>query len=116
VDYLGFVDRRVAYERAALHVAPARWSEPASRSVCEAQYVGIPSLCNNSGGQVESMGLGGILINDVEDVSAWMEAIEAIMDDAGWWLTLSTIAKNEAVRKRADVCSKTLEGVLEGIA
>jgi glycosyltransferase involved in cell wall biosynthesis len=116
VDYLGFVDRCVAYERAAIHIAPARWQEPASRSVCEAQYIGIPSILNDAGGQAESMGqYGGFIIKDVEDVEDWTNHIELLMDNTLMWMQLSEIARCYGKEKHVSHCAKALEAVLEGV-
>jgi glycosyltransferase involved in cell wall biosynthesis len=68
-------------------IVPSQWQEPFGRIALEAMHCGIPVVASKTGGLVESVGEGGILVDDFTDVTAWAKAILSL-DDAryrrGW--------------------------------
>ena len=115
VDYLGFVDKRVAYEKARVLICPARWDEPSSRSVVEAASIGIPSIVSNVGGQCEMQGLGGISLESPEDIDGWCLSIEAMTQEFLFWSCNSALAMNHVADYHVGVAADRLEKVLEGV-
>jgi glycosyltransferase involved in cell wall biosynthesis len=61
-------------------IIPSQWEEPFGRIALEAMYNRIPVIASRTGGLVESVGEGGILIEKFGDVEAWVEAIERLDD------------------------------------
>lgn len=117
VKVCGFRPRQEIFQHARVVVAPARWSEPAGRNVCEAVYMGVPCVISDRGGVPETMGPGGIVVPDahLEDPAYWAEAIDDLMsgDD---WDNYSRAAKEHgqmmAAPKMVDRFEKVLEGVV----
>jgi glycosyltransferase involved in cell wall biosynthesis len=56
-------------------IIPSQWEEPFGRVALEAMYNQIPVIASNTGGLPESVGEGGLLIDDFANVDAWAEAI-----------------------------------------
>ncbi|MBN2341596.1 MAG: glycosyltransferase family 4 protein [Deltaproteobacteria bacterium] len=63
-------------------IIPSQWEEPFGRVALEAMYNQIPVIASNTGGLPESVGEGGILIDDFSNVHAWAEAIRKMDDEA----------------------------------
>lgn len=61
-------------------IIPSQWQEPFGRIALEAMHNGIPVIASRTGGLLESVGDGGILIDDFSDVDKWVEAIESLDD------------------------------------
>ncbi|MDD5308393.1 MAG: glycosyltransferase family 4 protein [Deltaproteobacteria bacterium] len=61
-------------------IVPSQWEEPFGRVALEAMYNRIPVIASRTGGLVESVGDGGVLVNDYSSVEAWAEAICALDD------------------------------------
>ncbi|MCP4676082.1 MAG: glycosyltransferase family 4 protein [Deltaproteobacteria bacterium] len=61
-------------------VIPSQWEEPFGRVALEAMYNRIPVIASRTGGLPESVGDGGILIDEFSDVDCWVEAIERLDD------------------------------------
>lgn len=61
-------------------IVPSRWEEPFGRVALEAMVNRVPVIASRTGGLVESVGDGGVLIDDFTNVERWAEAIET-MDD-----------------------------------
>lgn len=59
-------------------IVPSQWQEPFGRIALEAMYCGIPVIASRTGGLVESVGSGGILVDDFANVTAWTNAILAL--------------------------------------
>lgn len=63
-------------------IIPSQWEEPFGRVALEAMYNKIPVIASNTGGLSESVGQGGLLVDDFSNVQAWTEAIVHLDDDA----------------------------------
>ncbi len=61
-------------------IVPSRWEEPFGRVALEAMVNQVPVIASRTGGLVESVGDGGMLIEDFTNVEPWAKAIE-LMDD-----------------------------------
>ncbi|MCU0660886.1 MAG: glycosyltransferase family 4 protein [Myxococcota bacterium] len=61
-------------------IVPSQWQEPFGRIVLEAMYCGIPVIASRTGGLAESVGKGGILVDDFTDVTSWTQAIVTLDD------------------------------------
>lgn len=61
-------------------IVPSQWEEPFGRVAIEALYNRVPVIASRTGGLVESVGDGGILIDDFANVDRWAEAIETLDD------------------------------------
>lgn len=61
-------------------IVPSQWEEPFGRVALEAMYNKVPVIASRTGGLLESVGDGGMLIDDGSNVDLWAEAIE-ILDD-----------------------------------
>lgn len=116
VDYLGFVPRRVAFETAKIVVAPARWNEPAARNICEAVGIGIPCIISDRGGVPETMGPGGIIVDDVEDIGEWVGHIERLHEDFETWRDYSVAGSEHSKMMSLDKMTDRFERVLESVA
>ena len=73
-------DMSPVYARARVLVGPSIWPEPFGRVFVEAGAAGVPSIGSARGGIPEAIGDGGILIDDVFDLDAWVEAIRRFED------------------------------------
>ncbi|MCP4599527.1 MAG: glycosyltransferase family 4 protein [Proteobacteria bacterium] len=61
-------------------IIPSQWEEPFGRIALEAMYNRIPVIASRTGGLLESVGDGGILIEDYSEIDRFAEAIERIDD------------------------------------
>lgn len=61
-------------------IIPSQWEEPFGRIALEAMYHRTPVIASRTGGLPESMGDGGILIDDFANVDRWVEAIVRLDD------------------------------------
>ena len=61
-------------------IVPSQWEEPFGRVALEAMYNKVPVIASKTGGLLESVGEGGMLIDDGSNVDLWAEAIE-LLDD-----------------------------------
>lgn len=115
VDYMGFVPQQVAFETAKIVLAPARWTEPAARNVCEAIGIGVPCIISNRGGVPETMGPGGIVVDDLEDIDEWVGHIERLYDEPETWRDYSNAALEHSKMMSLDKMALRLEKVLESV-
>jgi len=74
-------DLRDIYKNTSIILFPSIWDEPFGRVPIEAGINGIPTVASNRGGLSESVGKGGILIDDPYDINAWLSAIKRIESD-----------------------------------
>ncbi len=73
-------DVAVIYMMTRTVIIPSQWEEPFGRIAVEAMYNRIPVIASRTGGLVESVGDGGILIDALSDADHWAEAIERLDD------------------------------------
>ena len=115
VDCMGFVPQRVAFETAKIVLAPARWTEPAARNVCEAMGIGVPCIISNRGGVPETMGPGGIVVDDLEDIDEWVGHVERLYEDVDTWKDYSVAATEHSKMMSLDAMADRFEKVMESI-
>ena len=71
-------DVKDIYKKTSIVLFPSIWDEPFGRVPIEAGINGIPTIASNRGGLSESVGKGGILIDNPYDINAWLSAIQKI--------------------------------------
>ncbi|MCK9522677.1 MAG: glycosyltransferase family 4 protein [Proteobacteria bacterium] len=59
-------------------IIPSQWEEPFGRVAVEAMYHRIPVVASHTGGLIESVGDGGLLLSRFSEVEAWVDAIEKL--------------------------------------
>lgn len=89
--------RRVAdvgevYARTRLLLVPSIWEEAFGRVAIEAQSCGIPVLASRRGGLPESVGDGGLCVDDYANPAAWVAAIRGVVDSEERYLELAARA------------------------
>jgi glycosyltransferase involved in cell wall biosynthesis len=89
-------DMRRVFERTSVLLAPSRF-EPFGRAPVEAAASGIPTLSSGVGGLRESVGFGGRVVEDSENVDAWVTAIRELEGQEAY-RRLSILAKQHAAR------------------
>ena len=96
-------DVRDIYQKTSIILFPSIWDEPFGRVPIEAGINGIPTIASNRGGLPESVGKGGILIDNIYNINAWVSAIERIESDQKNFSNKSIFnAKNFAFEKSYD--------------
>jgi glycosyltransferase involved in cell wall biosynthesis len=93
-------DMRAIYSRTRLLIVPSVWEEGFGMVAVEAQSCGIPVIASARGGLPESIGDGGVLIEDYRDPAAWVRAIGGVLDDPEVYRRLAERAQRHA---RSDV-------------
>ncbi len=73
-------DVATIYMMTRLVIIPSQWQEPFGRIALEAMYNRIPVIASRTGGLIESVGPGGILIDNYSDVDVWVSAILRLDD------------------------------------
>lgn len=85
-------DMRQVYARTRLLLVPSVWEEGFGMVAVEAQSCGIPVLASARGGLAESVGSGGLLIDDYRNAGAWVAAVEGLLADEAAWRAASARA------------------------
>jgi glycosyltransferase involved in cell wall biosynthesis len=67
--------------RAKLLLVPSVWEEGFGMVAVEAQSCGIPVIASARGGLGESVGDGGVMIDDYRNADAWVEAVNRVLSD-----------------------------------
>lgn len=73
-------DVATIYSMSRLVIIPSQWEEPFGRVALEAMLSDVPVIASRTGGLPESVGDGGILIDDFANVDEWADAIN-LLDD-----------------------------------
>ena len=108
-------DMRPIYSQTRLLLVPSVWEEGFGMVAIEAQSCRIPVIASARGGLPESVGDGGLLIEDYRNVDRWVEAIGEIIRDAGSYDAFASRAQRHALaevftvsasaRRFLEVCS-----------
>jgi glycosyltransferase involved in cell wall biosynthesis len=96
-------------------IIPSQWEEPFGRVAVEAMYSGIPVIASQTGGLVESVGEGGILIESFSEVDPWAEAIERLDDSVERRRVIRAgreYVKRFSLDREVDKLMEILEGVV----
>ncbi len=72
------------------------------RVVLEAQASGIPVVASAQPGLVESVGPGGVIVEDTDDPAPWAAAIGALFDDPERYASVADAARAHAQRPEVD--------------
>jgi glycosyltransferase involved in cell wall biosynthesis len=91
-------DAAQIYRRTRLMLVPSVWEEAFGRVAIEAQSCGIPVIASRRGGLPESVGDGGLCIDDHLDAGAWVNAIAGITGSAARYDDLAAKARAHAGR------------------
>lgn len=89
-------DMRSVYGRTRLLLVPSRWEEGFGMVAIEAQSCGIPVIASVRGGLPESVGDGGILIDDYQKTDAWLDPINHVLNDQATCRALALRARRHA--------------------
>jgi glycosyltransferase involved in cell wall biosynthesis len=89
-------DMRAIYGETRLLLVPSRWEEGFGMVAIEAQSCGIPVIASARGGLPESVGDGGILIEDYTNPDGWVKAISQVLDDDTTYHALAMRARKHA--------------------
>jgi hypothetical protein len=92
-------DMRSVYRQTRLLLAPSRWEEGFGMVALEAASCGIPTIASQRGGLPESVGDGGVLIDDYMNVDAWLDALDGVLNDPARYQLLSGQARRHAASK-----------------
>ncbi len=85
-------DMREVYRQTGLLLAPSVWEEGFGMVAVEAQSCGIPVIASARGGLPESVGDGGLLIQDYRNVDAWVAAVQSVLESPDLYAALSAKA------------------------
>jgi glycosyltransferase involved in cell wall biosynthesis len=87
---------RAIYGQTRLLLVPSRWEEGFGMVAIEAQSCRIPVIASARGGLPESVGDGGLLVDDYLNVDAWLAAIGPVLADPGVYQDLAERAYRHA--------------------
>ncbi len=73
-------DVATIYSMSRLVIIPSQWEEPFGRVALEAMLSDVPVIASRTGGLTESVGDGGILIDDFSNVDKWADAVNQLDD------------------------------------
>lgn len=82
IHYMPWQTPDMVYRHARIVMVPSRWAEAFSRTVLEAQILKIPVVASSRGGIPEAIDDPTMLVDDIEDVSAWVHRIEHTLQSA----------------------------------
>lgn len=113
-------DMRSIYGQTRLLLVPSRWEEGFGMVAIEAQSCGIPVIASARGGLPESVGDGGVLVEDYQNVDAWLDAVGRTLGDDQHYRDLAARAQRHAAsecftpsflaRRMLDICSNEPAG------
>jgi glycosyltransferase involved in cell wall biosynthesis len=89
-------DVRAVYAQTRLLLVPSVWEEAFGMVVVEAQSCGIPVIASARGGLRESVGDGGVLVEDYLNVDRWLEAIIELLGDEAAYAAAAERARAHA--------------------
>ncbi|MDF1582312.1 MAG: glycosyltransferase [Methyloprofundus sp.] len=72
-------DMRIIYAQTKLLLIPSIWEEGFGMVAIEGQSCRIPVIASQRGGLTESVGTGGILIEDYQNVEKWLTAVAQVL-------------------------------------
>jgi glycosyltransferase involved in cell wall biosynthesis len=108
-------DMRTIYSRTRILLVPSLWDEAFGRVAVEAMCSGIPVIASARGNLPDTVGSGGILIEDPLDIASWKTAIVSL-DDRSVYRRYSRQARDSAMRFRAETVTAAVVRLLDRIA
>jgi glycosyltransferase involved in cell wall biosynthesis len=84
------------YRSLKLLLVPSVWEEGFGMVCLEAQRFGVPVIASKRGGLPESVGKGGVLIDDYLNVDSWVQYIGSLLDDNARYRELQAEALSHA--------------------
>jgi len=105
-------DMRKVFQVSKLLIVPSQWEEAFGRVVPEAMAGGVPVIASKIGGLVEAVGEGGILVDDYQNIHAWMEAVCRTLDSSSTLQELKKKGGKHVVRFSAQKSVQQLKSVL----
>ena len=99
------VDMRAVYAQTDILLVPSQWNEAFGRVITEAQINGIPVLASRVGGIPESLGSGGVLVEEIQNPEAWTKGLAEVVlryDE------LSALAREHAAQFSSDRAAERL--------
>jgi glycosyltransferase involved in cell wall biosynthesis len=109
-----YSDMRVVYKNTKILVVPSLWEEAFARVVVEAMLNGIPVIASNKGNLPHTVGEGGIIIKEVENINYWLEAIK-FFNKSSNYKRYQIKAKRAALRFKPEVEVKKIQKLLQVI-
>lgn len=101
-------DMREAYSVTKLVVVPSRWEEPFGRVPAEAMVSGIPCVVSNRGGLPDVVGETGVIVDDIESVKYWKDAINYALTN-----TDEDAQKNRVIQYSAEQQVRSLTEIID---
>jgi len=74
-------DMKSIYAQTKILLLPSIWQEPSSSVPLEAMCNGIPCIVSNTGGTPEKVEDAGIIIDELFNIDAWVDAIGRLEDE-----------------------------------
>ena len=93
-------DMAAVYSRAKIVLMPSKWEEAWGRVATEAQFTGIPVIASDRGGLPDSVGPGGLLLDD--SIESWVHAVRKLWFDHTYYSELSAAALAHSMRQDLD--------------
>ena len=90
-------DMAAVYSRAKIVLMPSKWEEAWGRVATEAQFAGIPVIASDRGGLPDSVGPGGLLLDD--SIENWVHAVRKLWFDHSYYSELSAAALEHSMRR-----------------
>lgn len=108
-------DMKSIYAQTKILIVPSVWHEPFGRMTVEAMCNGIPCVVSNRGALPENIGDAGIVIDDIFDIGAWVEAIKKL-EDENFYRKSSNESKKQAKKFDFNKQYKKFKKILKKIS
>ena len=102
----------VIYKQTKIILVPSVWDEAFGRVVIESASYGIPTIASNSGGLKESVGEGGILINNFINTDEWVKAIEKLLNKKNY-TKYSKLALKNSLKFAPETQCRKFENIIK---
>lgn len=109
-----FENMKAIYGQTKILVVPSLWEETFGRVVVEAMLNGIPVIASNKGNLSHTVGEGGIIIQEVENINSWIKSIKFLNNSANYRIYQKK-AKKSAQRFNPELEVDKIQELLEKI-
>jgi len=96
-------------------LVPSQWEEPFCRVPIEAGFSKIPTIDSKTGGLIESVGEGGILIEQYGNLDMWTSVLKEVFFDEDHLKKLGEQAYNHAQKFISDVMIEKVYEILVSV-